>query len=292
MLPDNVVFKLGPVLVEQRKLYHAGILMLSGGQSASFTDALFEAYYRMIRGRQDLIHDAQQQALRDSLTPYYGRDVSVDLFRDLAWRFAGTKRLLEQGKALAPALFVGPQRAWVPLFIEDCELDTMSSFPRLKVEFRVCAGKYAGFQFTHSMSHFQLVRVFAKSLGFPKWKRANYRELVRCGLLAVLRCDDYGNVIIDEVDATPSLVSRNAKIRCERRRSCLLNEKSACHRCWRGYSGNEACKHACRRLSLIPRHCWKCDRDSWFRPQASETAVCEYCRLRAVQSQLVLEQHG
>ena len=289
-LPEGVKFHVGEVLRLKKALDDAFFEGLQTWRHEVLVDDTFDNVLSRVQHVFKITESSMLPA-RESLMPYWGREITNQLLDILAWRFAGGAKRLRNGMPLKAEFDKREHPTWVPLWIEDCELDSLREKGLyLLTEMRVCSGEFAGLTFTQSMLYGQMTNHFAKLIGFCKWKNICHRELVQCIMLGLLDLRDPRHIQITEVDATPSVISHNQKLRRERNKPCIRSLKVLCHHCISGYTGMVHCPRACRKEGLVIKACWKCGKDEGFRQSAGEKSVCEACRLKKTWAKLKLRR--
>ena len=221
------------------------------------------------------------------LSWYDQRPATMDALWNIGWRLSAGYDWMMGGQALAQALPVAgpPEEFWEGLFIESCGYGppTMKGKPQLTLNFRILGGKYAGLRFSQNITYFIVTRKIACEIGFPKFKKTHYSELVKCIFIGRVVLENRGDKLVPRVSeyhVTTGVKSFNMRVRKKRNEPCPYEGYTwPCHRCSRGYAeiGPTSCSRAVQPQALVRRPCPQCNRDSFFDP-SSESKVCVSCQ--------------
>lgn len=290
-LPEGINFKVGSILTRRKRLIEMNMRFLAKLDDAQFINDTFDSYVNMAVSTLKIKDEDVVIALRESLMSHYGSQISNELLNRLTWKLAGGEKYIKARKVLSSTfLSLKDQKPkWTPLFIEDIDLDEdVKNGVFVRVCFIVCGGEFAGLQFVQKMPYKLMTFIFSKSIGFPKWKGVHFKELTQCIMIGLLSAGD--KVVVNEVDATPSVIAWNKKLRKNRLKPCVNNFTVMCYDCVRGYEGKiMVCPRACRQWALVVRSCYNCGEEkALFRFNTNYREVCEACRLKHVRQRLKL----
>ena len=255
------------------------LLQLSEGETFTTGSAQLELAHRQLpEGGQRLA------SLRELLQGYYQKPFNYPLLRDLCWRLAAgyqelahVRPLTRQFETVAPS--------WVELRIEEVWFSGLSQAKKVMVELtlRVLRGPFAGLCFKQRMPYAFVVRVLAKTLGFPKYKGTHKNELVQCCFIGYLNTERADKPKVEFFETDSRIVAWTARIRKDRK-SCPKQCSWTCQHCPLGYlrlrekdtPDTPWCPKGTHRCSFVRRCCSRCQQDQWFNPE-SASQVCLKC---------------
>ena len=238
--------------------------------------------YDKASGRQD-----ETVPFRQLLSWYDKQPITWEAMWDIGWRLAAGCDEMLAGHTLAQSLPVAgqPEDFWEGLFIESCGYGPLTAKGKLQLSlcFRIMGGKYAGLRFRQNITYFMVVRKIAREIGFPKYKKTHYSELVKCVFIGHVLFEPRGDKLaprVSEYHVTTGVQSLNTSVRKQRNAPCPYKGYTwPCYRCSRGYAeiGPSSCARAVQPKALVLRLCPQCNKESFFDP-TSESKVCVGCQ--------------
>ena len=242
---------------------------------------LVDHYNKGNRSHDELI------PFRQLLAGYDGREMTIGTLWDILWRLVAGRDEMLKGETLAPALPAAgqPEDFWEGLFVESCGYapPTLKGKLQLALRFRIMGGRYGGLRFDQNITYFMVVRKIAKEIGFPKYKRTHYNELVKCVFIGHVLLEKRGDRLVPRVDeyhVTDSVKRINTGVRKKRSQPCNYQGYTwPCYQCSRGYleAGLVRCEKAVRPYALVRKPCLQCQRESFF-DLDSGSKVCVSCQ--------------
>ncbi len=298
MTPKPPKFNLANILKLQHKLRtelaHCVEITLAGDELEQFVTRLT----RLLPAR------TSYTAVYESVQPYIGQQLSLDLFDKLLWRLAGNARLL---RCNTPVLPWSRQRTdeWVPVQVTATRV-YKNRYGKIGswVTMRILAGspcyELCGAFWTRRFS-----RYFAKALGFSRadgaYPLTHDAELVNLRFLAKINADrSLTKPVPDQYLPFAAGVDWNRQMMRWRARvpdcghTCPMKYLvTKCFACEVGYrnplDGRVHCKAATHRELFERRHCSRCKTEALFDPDLN-SVICFNCTNAAAVSRKVEER--
>jgi len=270
-------------LLEIRKEYKD----TTGGDTTALGDKNTDESHISVQYDKQARHDDPALPVQQLLLGYTGCSVTTETYRNILWRLSAGRETMARREFLLPALPTTgePDSFWEGLFIESCGYapPTAKGKLQLALSFRIMGGKYAGLRFEQNIPYFMVIFKIAKEIGFPKYKRTHYNELVKCVFIGNVVFEKRGGRLlprVSEYHVTSAVKNLNTKLRKERAEPCkYIDYTWACHKCSCGYDDMESgrCERAVRPDALVRKPCPQCQKNSFFDAN-STSAVCVGCQ--------------
>lgn len=222
--------------------------------------------------------------VREALVPYYGQIVTQDMLDLLAFKMAGGRTRMIEGKQLSTKLTNAKPLIWLAVLVADCELvPRAGQNPKIHATLIVSSGEYAGVRFEIQVPFTYWVKIFPSVVGFPKWSTPNEREMVQMYFMGQFDLRDLNRITLLETGSTPNMEATNRKLRAKRNLDCVESFTQLCHHCSLGYSGRNMCSRACRPKTLVSGKCSRCGNIGLFTP-GKEHLSCTVCTSASLKS--------
>jgi endogenous inhibitor of DNA gyrase (YacG/DUF329 family) len=231
-----------------------------------------------------------EAAIRATLLPFAGQEVTYKLNELIALRLAGGYSLLKQGLAV-PASGSIDKATWLPLEITSVRYGPISrSGTHLLAELTmlVMAGSAVGYEIMQVMPMKFVITRFASQLGWPKFnkRRPSHAELVKMWFTGLVELKNR-RLEVTQFDCSASQLAFNKQLRLAREKPCIRGHRIRCHLCPIGYM---FCDRSTHRYTWIQKHCPKCNKEAMFDPEEPNQPFCLACRSAAARGHWAREQ--
>jgi len=240
-----------------------------------------ETFARCVLGARKGIHTGLDAPMQNALNMFHGLRLDRDLLADIAWRAAAGYKRIKQQLPLED-MFTPVETREVALLVENVwpGRPSASGKPQLKLQLRVASGLFGGLSFSQMMPSVYVLRVLAKRMGLPQYKRALPREIVGMFFLATLSTEN-GRPRVLEARLTDGLKRYNKELHAFRAEPCTWGYKWACRSCPAGSNERiDNCSRAPHPRAYVDKTCPRCKRRQWYDPQ-HESAICLRCEFRS-----------
>lgn len=245
--------------------------------------------------------------MRQLITSYYGKTLTLNLRREMAWRVAGClPRILARQKILYS--FCPCNEHWTGLRIEDCHHadPSQKGSAMLALSLRVYDGPFAGMLFRQRMPYKFVLNKLARDIGIPRFASDVHRlDIVQFRMAGLLSVDreypDRPSIL--EFAVPGGVKTKNVKLRKDREKHvaegtwCHLRCTWPCHSCSMGYAvcdesvgARKGCKLATHSKPFVEKHCPACDRASDFDP-SDVGNVCIACKSKEADERIRRAQY-
>jgi len=224
-----------------------------------------------------------EDALKESLSFYYGQELTSKVLNSIVWRLLGNIAELKAGRPVSP--WTGQRvNEWVPVqFMGAHRWFTRRGEQAAIFDCLVLAGTPCGQRIEKTWTR-KFCSVLARRLGFS----APFRDkpFKDCMEFVNLRCSALIDVTLSGSKPDFEQVSSNGteltwnrhwlRLRSHAINPCPKGYEPD-HPCYSCHVGMDQCDRAVHDCTYFPRHCTECDEVGWFDPAAKHQGMCVEC---------------
>ena len=277
-------------IANRRRKVSQDILIARGFSNRTLDGDMFTELVTVCR-RELKLKKSCELALRETLMPFAGRELTEQVSETIALKLAGGYHLLRERRAVLPYKGV-PEPTWAPVEITSVRFGRVSrrgTHLLADVAVTIMAGAGVGHLLKQEMPMRFVTTLFASWLGWPKFdRRPNHAELVKMWFMALLAPGKKGDVL-KQTECVPHQLKYNKTLRLARAKPCLRGLRMNCHLCPVGYV---LCERGTHRCSWITKPCPRCKQSALFDPEEANQRVCLTCRTTKARQHWARERKG